>query len=102
MSQFLKSGKIPKGRLLFWVLTAMAGVGYVLQPDSKTQRYLVWGSILSTGVVFAGFGLVLNWTQTERARAWVREHPRLVGTLFVVSVLGSALLKFLDKIRHKP
>ena len=100
MSQFYK-GTIPKWRLLFWVLIAMAGVAYFARPNSESQRYLLWGVILFTGIVIGGFGLVLNWTRTERARAWVREHPRLVRTMFAMAVLITALLKLMDIVFHK-
>ena len=84
-----------------WALVAMAGVAYFVQPQNKTQRYVMWGCIVFTGVFIAGFGLMLNWTQSERVQAWARGHPRLVRILLVLAVLVSALKKLSDIISHK-
>jgi hypothetical protein len=100
MSKSLK-GKIPIWRLTFWVLAAMIGVAYFAHPETQTQRYALWGFIVFVGVVMAGFGLMLNWTQTERARTWVREHPRTFRIVLVLAVLVSALLQFWNIIFHK-
>jgi hypothetical protein len=100
VSNFYK-GTIPKWRLFFWVLVAVAGVAYFARPDSESQRYLLWGFIIFTGVMIGGFGLMLNWLRSEQAMGWARKHSRLLRTVLTIAFIISVALKLMDIIFHK-
>jgi len=97
-SQFAKRGTIPLWRLILWVSVAMAGVAYFtgVRPEAQAHRFLFFVGVVLTGAFLTGFGLILNWEQSEQARAWFRQHRRLVSVVFTIVVLLGALLKFWD------
>jgi hypothetical protein len=75
-----------------WMIPAMLGVWYTLQPETETDRAKMWVVSLEGLILFLGMGAAMKWMQTERGRKWVCSNIRLLRAAVLVCNTGCLLV----------